>query len=68
MNPGTLVFDDEFEFSDGSIGEKILVVLNDGSAGFYVTVKTTSKSSHKGITYGCQSSDRYPNFFLPVGS
>lgn len=68
MNPGTIIFDNEFIFSDGSKGKKILVVLNDGCEGYYIIVKTTSKGAFKGINYGCQSNDRYPNFFLPAGS
>lgn len=67
MTPGSVLFDTQFKFSDGSTGRKILVVLNDGSAGVYVIIKTTSKDKRKGRNYGCQSSDRYPNFFLPDG-
>jgi hypothetical protein len=68
MIPGTLCCDNEFVFSDGTKGKKILVILNDGEANPYIVIKTTSKSNHKGITYGCQSTDRYPNFYLPNGS
>jgi hypothetical protein len=67
MTCGTFIFDDNFIFSDTSVGRKILLVLNDGEVGYYVVVKTTSKGTHKGITFGCQSNDRYPNFFLPKG-
>jgi hypothetical protein len=68
MIPGTILCDDVFTFSDGSTGKKILIVLNDGSDGLYIIVKTTSRSDFKGNDYGCQSSDRYPNFFCPKGS
>ncbi len=68
MTPGTLLFDRNFIYSDGTVGEKILVILNDGEIGKYVVVKTTSKGIHKGNIFGCQSSDRYPNFFLPLHS
>lgn len=68
MVPGTILFDREFEFSDGTKGRKLLVVLTNGEDGYYVVVKTTSQPDYKGITYGCQNSDRYPNFFLPAGS
>jgi hypothetical protein len=67
MKPGTLCEDTEFVYRDGTKGKKILIVLNDGSAGYYIVIKTTSRDTYKGITYGCQSSDRYPNFFLPKG-
>lgn len=68
MTPGTILCDDEFVFSDGSTGKKLLIVLNDGDCGYYIVVKTTSKSDYKGNDYGCQSDDRYPNFFCPKGS
>jgi hypothetical protein len=68
MTPGTILCDNEFEFSDGTKGKKLLIVLNDGQTGRYIIVKTTSNPVYKGITYGCQSGDRYPNFFLPKGS
>jgi hypothetical protein len=68
MTPGTIIIDNEFEYSDKTTGKKILVVLNDGTSGSYIVIKTTSQDKYKGITFGCQSSDRYPNFFLPKGS
>lgn len=68
MIPGTILFDDEFKFTDSSVGKKILIILNDGNPGFYIIVKTTSKSAYKSAEYGCQLSNRYPNFFLPKGS
>lgn len=68
MTPGTILCDDEFKFSDGSTGKKLLIVLNDGESGSYIVIKTTSNSNYKGTEYGCQSDDRYPNFFCPKGS
>lgn len=65
MTPGTFLFDPEFKFSDDEIGQKILVVLNDGSVGHYIVVKTTSNNKFKNSNSGCQLRDRYPNFFLP---
>jgi hypothetical protein len=35
MNPGTIIFDNDFIFNDGSRGKKILVILNDGNEGYY---------------------------------
>lgn len=64
----TILFDEEFQFSDGETGEKLLICLNDGSCGFYIIVKVTSQSTYKGTRFGCQNNDRYPNFFLPEGS
>lgn len=68
MKPGTLLCDDQFKFSDGSERKKILVVLNDGAVGYYIIIKTTSNQKFKGVKFGCQSRDRYPNFFLPQAS
>ena len=68
MTPGTILFDTHFEFDDGAVGRKLLVLLNDGTCGFYITLKTTSNPKHKGRKAGCQSRDRYPNFFVPDGS
>jgi hypothetical protein len=67
MEPGTLIVDNEFVYRDGSKGKKILIVLNDGTVGHYIIIKTTSKDTYKGISFGCQFKDRYPNFFLPKG-
>ena len=68
MTPGSILCDNEFKYRDGTIGKKILIVFNDGTTGYYIVVKTTSKAHYKGITLGCQLTDRYPNFFLPKGS
>ena len=65
MTPGTILFDTDFTFLDGDKGEKLFVILNDGNAGYYITVKTTSKGHSRGLTYGCQNQDRFQNFFLP---
>jgi hypothetical protein len=68
MTPGTILFDKQFQFHDGEIGKKLLVILSDGKIGFYITIKTTSQPQHKGRNEGCQSNDRYPNFFVPDGT
>ncbi len=68
MTPGTILHDPRFTFSDGDIGNKLLVVLSDGKDGIFIVIKTTSQPKHKGRDEGCQSSDRYPNFFVPDGS
>lgn len=68
MIPGTILFDNNFEFNDGTRGRKLLVVLTDGTDGYHVVIKTTSNPNYKGNKFGCQHDDRYPNFFLPAGS
>lgn len=35
MTPGSILCDNEFKYSDGTIGKKILIVLNDGTNGYY---------------------------------
>lgn len=68
MTPGTVLFDANFLFHDGTKGRKIFIILNDGTEGKYVTVKTTSRGDRYGIQHGCQPMDRYPNFHLAKGS
>ncbi len=68
MTSGSIYFDTDFNFLDGTKGRKLFVVLNDGDCGFYLGVKTTTNPSYKGKNEGCQLGDRYPNFYLPKGS
>ena len=66
MIPGTILFDDNFRFRDGQKGEKLFVVLSDGSDGLYSTAKTTSRGKLYLWQYGCQIGHRYPAFYLPL--
>ena len=68
MTPGTILFDNQFRFKDGKTGEKLFVLLCNGSNGNYLSVKTTSNGARFGIVMGCQILDRFPNFYLPVHS
>lgn len=68
MTPGTILFDRNFKFKDGTRGEKYFIILNDGDDGVYIGVKTTSKGRLFGIQHGCQILDRYPNFHLVKNS
>jgi hypothetical protein len=67
MIAGTLLVDVEFTFHDGDEGKKIFVCLGT-NAGITVVAKTTSKGTRYGISYGCQSGNRYPCFHLPKNS
>jgi hypothetical protein len=67
VKPGTVLHYSGFQFKDGVRGDKFLVVLNEGLCGFYVLVKTTSRQNGRSARYGCNLSDRYPNFFLQDG-
>ena len=66
MIPGTILYDKNHPYENGSTGKKFLIVLNEGKLGFYIVVKTTSNDISKGRQFGCQLNDRYPNFFLPL--
>ena len=68
MKPETILYDNAFEYDDGTTGKKFLIVLNDGKWGFYIVVKTSSKRKDRNTQFGCQLEDRYPNFFLPENS
>jgi hypothetical protein len=63
MNPGHILFHKNFLFHDGQTADKYLVILSDGANGRYLVVPTTTKPKGKGTISGCQSKDRYPNFF-----
>lgn len=68
MTPGTLLVDKNFLYSDGTTGKKIIVILNDGTIGWYIIVKTTSKGEKYGVQFGCQSTYKFPNFCFDAGS
>jgi len=64
---GTILQDKQFKFKDGTIGNKLVIVLNDGTCGYYIVVKTTSKQHGRPTKYGCHNTHNYPNFFLSIG-
>lgn len=69
MTPGTILHDQKFTFSDGTQGNKLLVLLTPQVDGFfYIAAKTTSKEKHKGKNAGCQHEDKHPNFYIPQGT
>jgi hypothetical protein len=65
---GTCLLDPNFVCKDGTVQNKIIVLLSDGISGTYVTVKITSRSARYGLDFGCQILGRFPCFFLPQGS
>jgi hypothetical protein len=67
MTPGSVLFDTNFRFSDGTFGEKIIVLLNNGDNYPYIIAKTTSKPGRHLWTPWCQIKHRFPNFYLPQG-
>ncbi len=66
MTPGTVLLDTQFEFANGQTGQKYLVILNDGSCGLYIAVKTTSQDRHYTYTPGCQMG-YLACFHMPAG-
>jgi len=65
MTPGAVLHDPQFRFKDGETGNKLFVILNDGSAGFYVAARTTSQAKGKNRSEGCHLDDWQQNFFTP---
>lgn len=70
---GTVLYDPYYQYDDtpdGPTGQKRIVFLNDGTCGFYLVVKVTSQNTpeFKGRVPGCQRLNKYPNFFVPVGT
>lgn len=67
MNCGTVLYDTNFQFRNGTTIDKLLIVLCEfGTDQLILT--TTSQRHTKGMTPGCQSADRFPSYFLPKGS
>lgn len=64
---GSIFIHHNFAFKDGETGKKLMVILGNFN-NHVVVAKTTSKQHDRGITYGCQPSDRFHNFYLPQGS
>ncbi len=65
MTPGAVLHDPQFRFRDGGTGNKLFVILNDGTAGFYIAVRTTSQAKDKSRSTGCHLKDWQQNFFIP---
>ncbi|ENX02623.1 hypothetical protein F900_01069 [Acinetobacter modestus] len=64
---GSVFLHKEFEFADGGKAQKFFVVIGRHN-GVVIAAKTTSQQHGRGISYGCQPSDRFHNFYLPTGS
>jgi len=67
VNAGSVFFDTKFHFHDGETGEKLFVVLG-WDSGLTIVAKTTSQQHGRGLTFGCQPSDRFHNLYLPQNS
>lgn len=67
MSCGTVLFDKKYQFPNGTIGEKLSIVLAEYGVN-YLVAKTTSQPHAKHSIPGCQLKDKPPNFFIPAYS
>lgn len=67
MNCGTILYDTKFQFPDGSITDKLIIILCDFGTDFLV-VQTTRQQLGKNKVAGCQLADKPPNYFIPANS
>ena len=67
MKKGSVLFHKRFEYTNGDIGEKLLIVLNDPDPAKepYLLCRVTSQEKGKSRTFGCQ--EDLSLFFLPAG-
>ena len=65
ISRGTVYFDDNFFFSDGTKGRKLLILLNTPQKNEnYILVKTTSRQKKKPATPGCIE-NHHKVYYLP---
>lgn len=62
---GEVYHDQRFEFEDGHIASKLMIVLADGEA-LLLAALTTSNPKHKKRERGCNSNHWGQYFYLPV--
>lgn len=67
MTPGKVMIHDDFLFHDGNRATKLFIILGCKNDRFLVA-KTTSQKTSKSSTTGCNSSDRFHNFFIKSGT
>lgn len=67
MRSGTILYDKAFQFPDGGVIDKILIVLCEAGTD-HLVVTTTSKQNSRNRTTGCQINDRLPNYFVPAST
>lgn len=66
MEKGTVLFHTKFQYTDGNIGEKLIIVLTipDNTDTSFLICKTTSRNKHNIIYKGCYS-DKNIFFITP---
>jgi len=67
LKKGSILFHTRFEYTNGEIGEKLLIGLNepDPAKEPYLLCRVTSQEKGKTRTFGCQ--EEFSLFFLPAG-
>lgn len=64
MNCGTILYDTQFQFPDGRIIDKLIIVLGDLGTD-YLVAQTTRQQKFKKKVAGCQINDNPSNYFIP---
>jgi hypothetical protein len=67
LGKGSILFHKNFQFKNGAVGRKLLVVLNNPNINKgeeYLTSRTTTSEKGKKLEYGCNHELSY--FFLPA--
>ncbi len=67
MKCGNLLFDAKFQFRNGNIDYKLIIVVCDYGTDCLV-LQTTRQPKAKNRVSGCQIGDKPPNFYVPKGS
>ena len=68
LGKGSILFHSRFEFANGELGEKLIIILNDPDPTKepYLTARVTSQQKNRPKTFGCHSKSSL--FSLPAGS
>jgi len=67
VDRGTILFHKKFQFTDGDVGEKLLIILNEPDYKEeepYLIARVTSQPKNKPTNYGCHKN--LSLFFIPV--
>jgi len=67
MNCGTVLYDPNFQFTNGKTIDKLLIVLCEAGTDHYV-LTTTSQPHSKRKQPGCLSDDHPPSFYISKGT
>ena len=65
MTCGTILYDPRFQFRDGAIIDKLIIVIGE-LGGDYLALITTTNEKGRSVTSGCNQNDRFHNYFIPA--